>query len=501
MTSVTTFGQSLPETTEDQGMWVAIRNRTTAIQFDRYAAFIKAVFCDDWDPESPPTTCNRVVGAAKGRDELENIGYGTKAYDTLKAATELFLLLNTGVYIHEGKSDGQQTTPACDTGPNAKACRNAANLGSEDDPLLSEVDGYESSEKSRLPNRPAEGSNEKTLTIEALKELVTNYLDGSSAILPYLSRIAATLDYDPNSQSAALCTGLLSHRVKCPLMIELIWNYWHEAGGQVQTMKAITRRFQNRRTCDERDPLADLDIDPLRPMGNVLWGHIQDEYNQLSVARRVYEYDHHYGVSLKGKAIPRMCTADSRSKFLAGFHNLLQLALIYYKAAENAYKIPDGFRLLNGLKEVHLLLAEGAGNQFGDLPWKSRVEMLMEQWILAREEMREFLRGRIMVPYPAEFMGRIDVMRRLQGWGDTSFRHFYELAIFGERLLLSVRYGDWSVETSEHTAKNWANYWREEVQGYVHAYRVVTGVDISDTSAEPTATRRLAMPPQDLITA
>jgi hypothetical protein len=264
-------------------------------------------------------------------------------------------------------------------------------------------------------------------------------------------------------------------------------------------MKAIAMRFQNRRVCDAQDPLADLDIDPLRPLGNILWGYIQDETNRLTVLRRVYEYDHHYGISLKGRAIPRMCTADSRSKFLAGFHALLRLALTYYKAAENAYKIPDGFPLLNGLKEVHLLLAEGSGNQFGDLPYESRVEMLMEQWILARDEMREFLRGRTMVPYPAEFMGRVDSMRKLQGWGDTSFRYFYDLAVFGERLLLSIRYGDWSAVTSEDSAKNWANYWRQEIQAYVHAYRVVTSVDLSDTRAEPEILRRIAMPPQELF--
>jgi len=110
-----------------------------------------------------------------------------------------------------------------------------------------------------------------------------------------------------------------------------------------------------------------------------------------------------------------------------------------------------------------------------------------------------FLRGRIMVPYPAEFMGRIDVMRRLQSWGDTSFRYFYELAAFGERLLLSIRYGDWSNVTSEDSAKNWANYWRQEVQGYVHSYRVVTGVDLADTNAEPATLRRIVTPPQELI--
>ena len=45
--------------------------------------------------------------------------------------------------------------------------------------------------------------------------------------------------------------------------------------------------------------------------------------------------------------------------------------------------VADGFPVLNALKEVHLLLSEGAHNQFGDLPSTARQEMLVQQWILA----------------------------------------------------------------------------------------------------------------------
>ena len=34
----------------------------------------------------------------------------------------------------------------------------------------------------------------------------------------------------------------------------------------VQTMNAITRRFQNVRALGAQDPLANLEIDPLRPL-------------------------------------------------------------------------------------------------------------------------------------------------------------------------------------------------------------------------------------------
>ncbi len=93
--------------------------------------------------------------------------------------------------------------------------------------------------------------------------------------------------------------------------------------------------------------------------------------------------------------------------------------------------------------------------------------------------MREFLGGRIMVPYPEAWMDRVDTMKRLQGWTDTTVTDFRDLAIFGEQLLLSIRYGHWSdVHDSAHAA-NWARYWRPEIQSYIHAYRAVTGVDLT----------------------
>ena len=124
-------------------------------------------------------------------------------------------------------------------------------------------------------------------------------------------------------------------------------------------MNAISRRFQNVRAPGDRDPLAHLEIDPLRPLNNLLWGYIQDEQNRLTVKRRAYEYDHHYGLTLYGKAVPPLRPADSRSKFLEAFHNLLHRCSIFYKEDNDTTVIADGFPLLNALKEVHLLLAAG----------------------------------------------------------------------------------------------------------------------------------------------
>ena len=93
-----------------------------------------------------------------------------------------------------------------------------------------------------------------------------------------------------------------------------------------------------------------------------------------------------------------------------------------------------------------------------------------------------------MVPYPESWMEAVDAMKTLQGWTDTSVIHFRDLAVFGEQILLSVRYGTWATQTNPMAAVAWARFWRQEVQGYIHAYRAVTGVDLT---ADVTSTRML----------
>lgn len=264
-----------------------------------------------------------------------------------------------------------------------------------------------------------------------------------------------------------------------PLFVELIWNYWHEEGMLTHTMHAIARRFQNKRSHRDTDPLANFDLDPLRPLNNLVWGYIQDGINRLTPARRAFEYDHEYGLSLFAAGGAKLQTADSRSYFIAAFHNLLYKCSIFYKEADNLFKVPDAFPVLNALREVHLLLAEGAGNQFGDLPITARSEMLIEQYILSRPEIREFLGGRIMVPYDEPWMDRVDAMKSIQGWPGASVSYFRDLAVFGEEIVLSIRWISWSQVNNRDIAKEWALIFRNAVQRYLFCYQAVTGIDLS----------------------
>ena len=83
----------------------------------------------------------------------------------------------------------------------------------------------------------------------------------------------------------------------------------------------------------------------------MLWGFVQDEQHRLSVVRRNYEYDHHYGLRLEGRAVKRMQTADSRSRFIEAFHNLLRLCAVFFKQDDDTTVKADAFPVLNALRK------------------------------------------------------------------------------------------------------------------------------------------------------
>ena len=86
-----------------------------------------------------------------------------------------------------------------------------------------------------------------------------------------------------------------------------------------------------------------------------------------------------------GKAVSDPNPADTRSKFIEAFHNLLSAAARFFKEDADTTVIADAFPLLNALRRSICILAEGADNQFDDLTWTARAEMLMMQWMLARD--------------------------------------------------------------------------------------------------------------------
>jgi hypothetical protein len=407
------------EPTADQALWVVIRKATDAISYNHYERFMDMVMC----PERPEQNEGRFEEERLARESVHAMRArrslpfpDVEAYRLLKAATEVFLMTKC-VKIERSQL-----------------------------PFLPR-EFHRNDESSRL---------NRNVNYEEVAELWSELLNRPEAAvsghvsIPYLALIRRRLKeyglvhYSPQTSEedklAEVCQGILLEKLTRPCLLEPIWSYWHEEAMLVQTMNAITLRFQNIKVSD-RDPLARFDIDPLRGLGNLLWGYIQDEQHRLTVPRRAYEYDHQYGLALQGKAVPTLRSADSRSKFLEAFHSLLYQCVLFYAQDDDTTVIADGFPVLNALKEVHLLLAEGAHNQYGDLPSTARQEMLMQQWLLARFEMREFLGGRIMVPYPENWMDRVDAMKQLQAWTDVTVIYFRDLGVYGEQILLSIRFG------------------------------------------------------------
>jgi len=430
-----------------RALWAAIKERTEAISFDKYRAFICDILGDrrentsDRDPACEAIDCQqyRHMYDDFDRNSRIHLPHGVDGYDLLKKATQIFLLLECGIVIR-GKRGEHGEHPGKDAG----------------------VDKEFWDEKD--PDRP------KTCD-EAMKKLDT-YVTGIPG--GWIEKIKARFKSMPDGWLR------LDQRESCPCMQELIWNYWMEEAGLVQALNAIGLRFQNRRHPDgQHDPLTEMEIAPLRRINNLLWGFIAEEQHRLRVQRRAYEYDHHYGITLLGRAVPSLQPADSRSRFIEAFHYLLNHSHKFIQEQADKTVEPDPFPLLNDLREVHLLLTEGAHNQYGDLPWQSRVEFLLMQYLLGLPDMEQFLRTRAMVKYPEPWMGPLDAMNRLQGWTDGSSIQYYYLATCGERLLLSIRHNNWIGVQNPEDARDWLQSWSQDIQQYIHAYRAVTGVDLT----------------------
>jgi hypothetical protein len=469
------------ELTNDVSFWALLRSYTDGLSFNLYKRAMDSMFgCSiGSDPSFLPES--RRPGAYL---PISHFLPGTDVYEFLKSATDAYLAINSGVLppsvTHEvtgGASDLE--------GRFVKIAHSPTDLRIPRD-----------GESDRWAHRLDET---RTLTgaelIARFKEYASDFFpDGKQnvaspeleeRVLPYLALIKRNQLDGVGIQKAkdGSCLKdwirIVYERLTNPCMIELIWSYWHEEGMLAQSMNAIGQRFQNKSAFGDREPLAQLEIDPLRPLNRILWGYVDDERNRLSVLRRAHEYEHQYGLTLQGKAVEGIKTVDRRSKFLESFHNLLYRCVEFFRQDDDATIVADAFPVLNAIKETHYVLAHGAHNQFGDLAWQARREMLLEQWILSRPEMREFIGGRVMVPYPEAWMDRVDSVKTLQGWTDGSVVHFHDLAVFGEKLLLGIRYGGWSQINEPDFAAVWARYWRAEIQGYIHGYRSVTGVDLS----------------------
>jgi hypothetical protein len=430
-------------------LWTVIKRVTDSLAFARFSRFIDLAFCDDPRDEVFEHNVKASLVGATGNDGLlaeYGPSFRVDSYERLKVASEIFLLANASVL------------------PRADLCL----IDRSDD--AQDIGAYD------FPGN----------TLPYL-QIVYDQLG-----IPAPALANPTTE---NPEQVQKCREVLERKARQPCLIELIWSYWHEEAMVAQAMAAITQRFQNLRAPGPRDPLAALEIDPLRPLNHLLWQHTQSEPDRLSVLRRAHEYEHAYGFTLHGKAVAALRPADRRSKFLEAFHNLLYRAVQFFKEDDDTTRVADGFPVLNAIKETHYVLAQGAHNQFGDLPFKARQEMLIQQWLLARPEMREFLGSRPMVAERERWMDRVNTVKTLKGWTDVGVVHFHDLAVFGEQLLLSIRWDAWSEIDDPAAGAGWARAWRPQIQGYVHAIRATLGLDLTAELTSPRDEVERYLPP------
>lgn len=406
--------------------WAAIAAVSQNVSYERYAEFIENVLCDC---RGNRRMCDELERLCAADERLfDNLGryYGTYTYEDLKQATEIFLLCNA----HH----------SCDPNRN------------DHEPLL--------------PYPPLEYDKFKAAVVTnanaSLLKKAYAFLSSKDVPTPFCKEMGAKLR----------CTD--------DMFLEYIWTFYHDIGMLEQTLKAISLRFQNKRTSLLKNQLEDLEISYLRPLTDLLWGYVNDEQHRLSVPRRTVEYAHQYGLAVTGKAVQGVQSIDRRSEFLSAFHTLLLRCHTFFIETSNLTVQADTFPVQNALRDLHKILFDGAHNQFSRATFSSRVEFLIGQWLLGRPEMRLFLRGREMTPYVENWMAPVDAMRRLQGWGEDSVATYRDLAVLGERILLSIRYGEWNEDNiSAQDVRNWALSYKEDIQLYCHAYRAVTTVDLT----------------------
>ena len=168
--------------TEDQALWVVIRDCVRRRSYENYALFIDTVLCKK--DTAKYERLNR-------QDDCSYI-HGVQGYQLLKAATEVFLLC--GSCCGDGLS-------------------------------ITEFDAVQ--EEDRL---------NRTSSLQEMQATLESYLSDKVTpnTLPYLRQILNALQLTPGD--AGTFPFCPDDTRTFPCLFELIWSYWHEEGMLVQTM-------------------------------------------------------------------------------------------------------------------------------------------------------------------------------------------------------------------------------------------------------------------------
>ena len=268
-------------------------------------------------PRRVPIARSRILSGEFSRKLGEMGARGVGAYRTLRNYTELFVLLGCGP-LADGKSP--TTEPAC-----ASLARGGQTQSRE------EIE---------------EGLRKKYL------------VDNDQ--LPYVDRVVRAANSGIGLDGEAL-DQMRRRMFRRPLFLELWHDMCLEHGMLMRTMDAVCARFQNIYNRGENDGLASYEISPLWPLGDLLWDWINHEPERLNATRRAQEHQHQYGTEPDRNAFG-VRVADARSTFPNAFMRLLTLCEEFYWEDSQTTVIADAFPVRIALRDVHQILAMGAGN-------------------------------------------------------------------------------------------------------------------------------------------
>lgn len=266
------------------------------------------------------------------------------------------------------------------------------------------------------------------------------------------------------------------------ILLEHIHCYFLELGGVFAALDQICRRFAPDVAQPPARQLARFDVSPLHTAAELLWGYKEDRVDRTTQAQRRMEYLRQYGLDLFADGA-RTRAFESRPQFLQYLHTVLNASVRYFRENDDNTVTANPFPVLSALRPLHMLLAATAHNQYQFITAKARVELMVVEQILSLGEVQRFLGAPLNVPYPAPWMGAMDCMRRIMGWGDTSITEFYNLGWLAELILLTVRFGPFNPAfTDSAVAGAWALALRPAIEQYVYSYKSVTGVDLGADS-------------------
>jgi hypothetical protein len=219
-----------------------------------------------------------------------------------------------------------------------------------------------------------------------------------------------------------------------------------------------------------------------------------DHRDGTRATARAANYVAHYGLRLPGA---RNRPGVKSSRLLEALHAVLLEAARH--KADSSRKSDAGYLVLL-LRRLHLHLAHTASlvvegvptpevfTRLGESLSLGRADLLTAQWLLARPELTAALRGLILVPYVEQWAPPLDHLRQLTRTIDSLTHFYYELATTSEALLLSIRFANWP-EASPAAATNWADYWEPDIARYLVAYEEVTGIPLTEVSAQDRSTQ------------